>query len=95
MSKPICSHFQCSVLLSKKITEPICSDFVKIMKNVLYCFYCLVKCETVGCSQSVQRFAAGSLAMRSYSAMERQSAAATGVKKETPDSHGFVPGDAW
>ena len=54
-----------------------------------------MKCETVGCSQSVQRFAAGSLAMRSYSAMERQSAAATGVKKETPDSHGFVPGDAW
>ena len=45
--------------------------------------------------QPVQRFAAGSLAMRSYSAMERQSAAATGVKKETADSHGFVPGDAW
>ena len=63
-----------------------------IVCSVLYCF---VKCETVGCSQSVQRFAAGSLPMRSYSAMERQSAAATGVKKETPDSHGFVPGDAW
>ena len=55
-----------------------------------------MKCETVGCSQSVQRFAAGSLAMCSYAAMERQSAAATGVKKkETPDSYGFVPGDAW
>ena len=27
-SKPICSHFQCSVLISKKISEPICSDLV-------------------------------------------------------------------
>ena len=45
--------------------------------------------------QPVQRFAAGSLAMRSYSGMELQSAAATRVKKERPDSHGFVPGDAW
>ena len=31
--------------------------------------------------QPVQRLAAGSLAMRSYSGMERQSAAATRVKK--------------
>ena len=28
ITKPICSHFQCSVLISKKITEPICNDLV-------------------------------------------------------------------
>jgi hypothetical protein len=27
ISKPTCIHVQCSVLLSKKIAEPICSDF--------------------------------------------------------------------
>ena len=62
--------------------------------DCLHCF--ILFCEMWDSwVQPVQRFAAGSLAMRSYSAMERQSAAATGVKKETPDSHGFVPGDAW
>ena len=36
-SKPICSHFWCSVLIPKKITEPICSDFVflKSARSVL------------------------------------------------------------
>ena len=85
------------MLISKKITEPICSDFVMNDEDyeecvVLFLLFCEMWDSWV---QPVQRFAAGSLAMRSYSAMERQSAAATGVKKETPDSHGFVPGDAW
>ena len=28
ITKPFCSHFQCSVLMSKIIIEPICSDLV-------------------------------------------------------------------
>ena len=83
ITKPICSHFQCSVLISKKITEPICSDFVMNDEDYEECFVLfLLFCEMWDSwVQPVQRFAAGSLAMRSYSGMERQSAAATRVKK--------------
>ena len=49
--------------------------------------------------QPVQRFAAGSLAMRSYSGMERQSAAATRVKKNNRQIHMVScrvnPGESW
>ena len=68
---------------------------------VLYCIvlYCLALFYTVFFArwvQSVQRFAARSLAMCSHSAREQQSAAAAGMKKETPDSHGFtVPDVNW
>ena len=86
--KPICSDFVFSfviVLISKKITEPICSDFVMKDEDYEECFVLfLLFCEMWDSwVQPVQRFAAGSLAMRSYSGMERQSAAATRVKKTT------------
>ena len=67
---------------------------MKIMKNVLYCFYCFVRCGDSLRAASAE-VCCRQFGMRSYSAMERQSAAATGVKKETPDSHGFVPGESW
>ena len=104
ITKPICSHFQCSVLISKKITEPICSDFVLNDEDYEECFVLfLLFCEMWDSwVQPVQRFAAGSLAMRSYSGMERQSAAATRVKKTTARFTWFRawwimvnPGDAW
>ena len=73
------------------------------MWDCLHCF--ILFCEMWDSwVQPVQRFAAGSLAMRSYSAMERQSAAATGVKKRNARFTWFrawwcmvmiVYGDAW
>ena len=70
------------MLISKKITEPICSDFVMNDEDYEECFVLfLLFCEMWDSwVQPVQRFAAGSLAMRSYSGMERQSAAATRIK---------------
>ena len=86
--------------MSKKITEPICSDFVMNDEDYEECFVLfLLFCEMWDSwVQPVQRFAAGSLAMRSYSGMERQSAAATRVKNNRQIhmvSCRVNPGESW